>query len=353
MERLDRKKVAFVTLGCKVNQYETQIIRENFQKLYFDEVSHTDSADIFVINSCTVTSRSDKKTRKIIRQLKRQNSSAKIIMTGCYAERDREEVATLTDVDLIVGNDKKEKIAFLIHDLLGNYSIPNNTSELLPSTISELRGRTRSFVKIQDGCQAFCSYCIIPYVRSNLTSKPEDEVIKEIKQLQGNEVKEVVLVGIHLGQYGKETKYTYNLTSLLAKLSKFDGLRIRLSSIEMREVTEEILDIIASSNTIVPHIHIPLQSGDQAILKKMNRHYTPDEYISKITHIRTKLTNPAITSDVIVGFPGETEEQFENTAIFCNTVQFSRMHIFPYSDRSGTSAFVMPNKISDELKKRE
>lgn len=347
-----------MTLGCKVNQYETQLIRESFPPLLFEEVSEREKADIFIINSCTVTSRSDQKTRKLLRSLKKINPDSYIIVTGCYAERAAEELEALPEVDLVVDNKNKHRIAEELEKRWGEkFTFPSGASQSAAdafhhASISQLAEHTRAFVKIQDGCQSFCSYCIIPYVRGPLSSKPPERVQEEIRHLLQNNIKEIVLVGIHLGQYGRETAGQYNLCSLLQRLLLEDGdFRLRLTSIESTEVSEELLDTMHQSTKIAPHLHIPLQTGEDTVLQNMNRHYTTAEFAHVIERVRAKLTYPAITTDVIVGFPGETDEQFEKTLRFCQKIGFSRMHIFPYADREGTPASRRKDKISEATKK--
>ncbi|NUM33253.1 MAG: tRNA (N(6)-L-threonylcarbamoyladenosine(37)-C(2))-methylthiotransferase MtaB [Candidatus Brocadiae bacterium] len=349
------KKIAFVTLGCKVNQYETQIIRESFPPQFYGNAERHEEADIFIINTCTVTSRSDQKTRKIIRNLKKSYPNAFIVITGCYAERSAEELESMPEVDLVVGNKDKQKIAEKIHGILhGSSPLPclPKQEDFLHSSISEFHDHTRAFVKIQEGCESFCSYCIIPYVRGPLKSKPKDIIIQESKNLIAQGTKEIVLVGIHLGQYGKEAGQA-GLYPLLQDLANLEGdYRLRLTSIEIHEVTPLLIDFIASHPKMTPHLHIPLQSGEDSVLQRMNRKYTTQDFFNTCEMVRDKISYPAITTDVIVGFPGETQEQFEKTAKFCEKIGFSRMHIFPYADREGTVASQMGDKVSEEAKKR-
>ncbi len=347
------KKIAFITLGCKVNQYETQIIRESFPANLYENAQNNDEADIFIVNTCTVTSRSDQKTRKIIRSLKKSYPKAFIVVTGCYAERAAQELQDMPEVDLVIGNKEKQNIATQVHSLFYPSSCFSLQTEknFLHSSISKFHEHTRAFLKIQDGCEAFCSYCIIPYVRGAVKSKPKNLVIEECQKLIVQGVKEIVLVGIHLGQYGKENGES-SLLPLLVELCALQGdFRLRLTSIEVHEVTPLLVDFIASQPKMTPHLHIPLQSGDDNTLRRMNRKYSTKEFYDTCEMVRKKLPSPSITTDLIVGFPGESQEEFENTALFCRNIGFSKIHVFPYADRPGTVASKMQDKISEEAKK--
>ena len=346
------KKIAFVTLGCKVNQYDSQLLRENFRQCQYQEVAAEEPADIFVINSCTVTCRSDQKTRKVIRNIKRKNPFAFIVVTGCYAERSQATLAAMPEVDMVVGNSDKAGLVSQVHYAVSGHRLDNHGQAGLVQ-VSGLADHTRTFVKIQDGCQSFCSYCIVPYVRGPLKSRPPEHIEQEVTDLLQRGTKEIVLVGIHLGQYGQESGRCWNLCSLLEKIAALPfAFRLRLSSLEINEISDRLLAIIADSATIVPHLHLPLQAGDDQVLQRMNRHYTTDQFIRICDQVRSKLPQPALSTDVIVGFPGETDAEFANGLSFCRRIGFSRMHIFPYADREGTAAFAMRPKIATAVKKQ-
>lgn len=376
----NKKRIALITLGCKVNQYESQVIRESFDPAAYEEVSIEQPVDIIIINSCTVTGRSDQKTRKLIRSIRQKHPFAMIVVTGCYAQRDPQTLAAMPEIDMVIDNLHKGQIAQIIAtsfpakqkattshpfyksdgkfpdhaiytDLHSSLTFP--ASSLLTS-VSELKERSRAYIQIQEGCESFCSYCIIPYIRGKIQSKPPELVIQEVKRLLEKKIKEVVLLGIHLGQYGKETNFKWNLIQLLKQLVVLGyDFRLRLSSLEQNEIKEELLDLMAAyPQIIVPHLHIPLQSGEDSILRKMNRHYTTSEFAATCEKIRKYLDHPAITTDVIVGFPGETEELFHATLEFCRSIVFSRMHIFPYAIREGTAAAQWPGQVSEDEKYR-
>ncbi len=352
-------KIFFFTLGCKVNQYETQLIRESFNTENYQEVADYLAADIVIINSCTVTERSDQKTRKLIRSIKNHSPECTIVITGCYAQHGRETLEKMPEIDLIIDHPHKLQTSLFVEKSILNSPQEKHLSisQNIQQTISSLKERSRAYIKIQDGCQSFCSYCIIPFIRNKLQSKPPEIAIQELLNLIQNGTKEIVLLGIHLGQYGKDASYSWNLYTLLQNIvsllndRKNSFFRLRLSSLEMNEVNDSILDLMAQyAHIIVPHLHIPLQGGDDVLLQRMNRHYTTSEFANCCKKIRQYLPNPAITTDIIVGFPGETEEQFNNTMDFCRQIGFSKIHVFPYSDRKGTKAFEMANKVPENIK---
>ncbi|ODS33586.1 MAG: MiaB-like tRNA modifying enzyme [Candidatus Scalindua rubra] len=364
------KKCAFITLGCKVNQYETQALREAIISNGYEEASFSSPADLCVINTCTVTSTSDEKSRQQIRKVIRNNPDATVIVTGCYAESDAEAIKKIDGVEYVF---EKGKESMLI-DFVKNGFVINNTSVTVSNNIGEhntkkLRrnesafdlkiskfdGHTRAFLKIEDGCDIFCSYCIIPYVRGKVVSKKIDDVIFEAEQLISNGYKEIVLTGIHLGAYGKDTGYQLNIIDVLKELQNLSGLeRIRLSSIEVNEITDSLIDTIANSEKVCPHFHLPLQSGDDYVLKRMNRKYNTAQYLKTLEKIEEKLELPSISTDVMVGFPGEKRRHFENTLRLCEKAGFSRIHIFPYSPREDTPAAKMPDHCKpSEIKARK
>ncbi len=346
---------AIYTLGCKVNAYESEFITHLFNSRGYKKVDYNDSAEIYIINTCTVTNTSDNKSKKIINHTRRNNPEAIIIVCGCFTQYMKGDISNKSSVDIILGNKDKSKIVDILEDYLKNrkfiskiYDLKNQEFEDME--IDKFETHTRAFVKIQDGCNNFCSYCIIPFVRGNVRSKKIEKVLDEVKKLVKNGHKEIVLTGIHTGNYGKDLGY--NLTTLLKKLKKIDGLkRIRISSIEITELTDEFLEELENNTLIVDHMHIPLQSGNDKILKLMNRKYNTEYFYKKIEQIRKIRPNISITTDVIVGFPNETLEDFKSTLAFIKKIEFSKIHVFPYSKREGTVAASMKNQIDDKEKK--
>ena len=345
--------VGIYTLGCKVNTYESEYIINELEKNGYEIKNFEDICDIYIINTCTVTNSSDSKSKKIIRQAIKRNPKACIVVMGCFiaANPDYNEPG----VDILLGNKDKSKIIDLLKEYKNKKEIINiqytdRIKEFEDMYIDNFPGRTRAFVKIQDGCDNFCSYCIIPYVRGKCRSKAENKVIDEVRALVNNGYKEVVLTGIHTGSYGVDLDTSF--ADLLKKLVKIDGLlRLRISSIEATELNEEVLDVLRSSKVLVDHLHIPIQAGSDEILRKMNRKYNLDYFKDKIKEIRSIRPNIAISTDVIVGFPGETEELFNKTIKTCREIEFSKLHVFPYSERKGTASSKMNNKIPGNIKK--
>ena len=308
-------KIKFYTLGCKVNQYDTQSIRERFLRQGFKEAKSDQKAGTYLINTCTVTSSADRKSREVIRRCIKENPRAKIIVTGCLVKKDAPMVAQIKGVSLIVSKD-------FFCDGISNFS-----------------GHTRAFLKVQDGCNNFCSYCKVPLVRGRSRSRPLDEIVREAKALAGKGFKEIVLTGICLGAYGRDLKEAEDLVSLIFALEKVKGiLRIRLSSIEAADVTDSLILKMATSKKLCPHLHIPIQSGDDQVLKNMRRKYSRKFYINLIKKIKKRVRDIAITTDCLVGFPGESEENFRNTLNLVKKILPLKVHIFPYSQRSGTYA---------------
>ena len=348
-------KVAIYTLGCKVNLYESEVIMNSFKKSGYEIVDFEDNADIVIINTCTVTNTADKKSRNIIRQAVKKHEKAVIVVMGCYSQVRSADIKEIDGVDIIIGNTKKSKVVSLVEEYLKNKKSITEIDDIMhtdfePMELDTFETRTRAFVKIQDGCNNFCSYCIIPYSRGNIRSKEKDDVVSEIKCLVKNGYKEVVLTGIHTGHYGKD-KYDYDFSDLLSELCKIDNLkRIRISSIEITELDSKFIDVLKNNKVIVNHMHIPLQSGCDKTLKEMNRKYDTKYYLDKINLIRSIRPNISITTDLIVGFPNETEEDFNNTLSFLRKVKFSKIHVFPYSRRKGTKADLMDNQIDEQTK---
>lgn len=349
-------KVSFYTLGCKVNLYETETIINKFKKKGYEIVDFNDKADIVVINTCTVTNTSDKKSRNIIRQAVKNNDGAVIVVMGCYSQVRSEDIKEIDGVNIIIGNTNKSKVVELVEDYIKNRENKTLVENIMhtdfePMVLDSFETKTRAFVKIQDGCNNYCSYCIIPYTRGNIRSKPKEEVVEEIKCLVNNGYKEVVLTGIHTGHYGKE-RYDYDFSDLLNELCCIDGLlRLRISSIEITELDDKFLETLKNNKQIVDHIHIPLQSGCDKTLKEMNRKYDTAYFINKINEIRKIRPDISITTDLIVGFPNESEDDFNDTYEFIKKVNFSKIHVFPYSRRKGTKADLMENQIPEPIKK--
>ena len=353
------RSVAFHTLGCKVNQYDTQAMIEALAK-DCRIVSNKERADIYIINTCTVTNRADQKSRQQIRSVIRKNPEAFIAVTGCYAQRFPQRIAEIQGVDLILGNREKNGIASFLNGGEKN-SRPEIFVEDVDScsrydtlSVSKHRSHSRAFVKIQDGCENYCSYCIIPYVRGKQKSRPLKDTLEEIEGLVRNGFKEIVLTGIRLGSWGEDLNNGFTLALLLKKAHEIEGLRrVRLSSVEPRDLSEELIDRIAQIPKVCSHLHIPLQSGDNEVLRRMNRPYHSSYYQDLIEKIRKKIKRVAITTDIMVGFPGEGEEEFGNTYNFVKKMKFAKMHIFRYSPRPGTPATQLKRKGREqEIKKR-
>lgn len=348
-------KVAIYTLGCKVNLYESEVIINSFKKRGFEVVDFENEADVVIINTCTVTNTADKKSRNIIRQAVKKHKGAVIVVMGCYSQVRSADIKKIDGVDIIIGNTKKSKVVDLVIDYLNNKKSIVKIDDIMHTDFEAMEldifeTRTRAFVKIQDGCNNFCSYCIIPYSRGNIRSKEKEDVVSEVKCLVKNGYKEVVLTGIHTGHYGKD-KYDYDFSDLLSELCKIDNLcRIRISSIEITELDSKFIDVLKNNKVIVNHMHIPLQSGCDKTLKDMNRKYDTKYYLDKINLIRSIRPNISITTDLIVGFPNETIDDFNSTLSFLKEVKFSKIHVFPYSRRKGTKADLMDNQIDESTK---
>lgn len=360
-ERLNSKSVAFLTLGCKVNSYETEAMQKLFEDAGFQVVDFDNQADVYVVNTCTVTNIADRKSRQMLHKAKKMNNDAIVIAVGCYVQAAKEALEQDESIDIVIGNNRKKDILQILDEYYEGNETPvnavidiNEDSEFETLHIDSVSEKTRAYIKIQDGCNQFCSYCIIPYARGRVRSRSEESVISEVAQLVANGYKEVVLTGIHLSSYGidklnKDGNPT--LLKLIIKLSEIDGLeRIRLGSLEPRIITEEFVKTLASNSKFCPHFHLSLQSGCDTTLVRMNRKYNTSEYYEKCELIRSYFKNPAITTDVIVGFPGETEEEFEETRKFLRKVSFAQMHIFKYSVRKGTKAETLPNQVKDQVK---
>lgn len=341
-------RVAFFTFGCKVNRYETQAMREIVERAGF-EVVDGEEADVFVINTCTVTGVSDRKARKLIRRLARERPDALIVVTGCYAERAAEEIKGMEGVGLVLGNEGKREIASRIAEALG--LLPPPPEKAL--WISRFDGQTRALVKVEDGCDSFCAYCIVPYVRGRVRSRPVGEVVGEARRLVGAGYKEIVITGIHLGCYGKDWGGRPSLEDLLRAVAEVDGIgRIRLSSLEPMDVTPGLLKLMASDDRFAHHLHLPLQSGSDKVLRLMRRPYTREEFERIVDMARSAMPDIGITTDIIVGFPGEGEEEFRESYEFVERMAFSRLHVFRFSPRKGTLAERMPGRVPEGIVKR-
>ena len=346
-------KFKIYTLGCKVNTYETNVMRD---KLINNEYKEDDNnVDVAIINTCTVTNTADSKSIKVVKKAIKENPNAIIVVTGCLSQNKKEIFENMDDVDIILGNIDKSKIVDYIEEYKKNNLKQVMIKDIMNTSFETMKlnnfNKTRAFVKIQDGCNNFCSYCIIPYTRGNVRSKDKDIVIEEMNVLVNNGHKEVVLTGIHTGNYGAEFN-NYDFADLLEDLVKIKGLeRLRISSIEITELNERVLEVIKNNNILVDHMHIPLQSGSDSVLKRMNRKYDKEYFINKIKDIRNIRPDISITTDVIVGFPGETDEEFLETVDTIKKVNFSKLHVFPYSKRNGTKAAEMPNQVDGKIKK--
>ena len=371
------KRAAFHNLGCKVNSYELDIMRQKMEESGYSIVPFEEEADVYVINTCTVTNIADRKSRQMIHKAKKRNPDAVVIAVGCYVETDPERVGTDSAIDLAIGNNNKARIAELLDEFLDSIGESSRDRRTLGGrTMTDLThrpqyedmqledpGHTRAFVKIQDGCNQFCSYCIIPYARGRIRSRRPGEILKEIRTIAGKGIREVVLTGIHVSSYGLEwdartdnvpfdpLKSGAFLLDLMEEIRKIPGIeRIRLSSLEPRIMTEEFVKGIADMPEVCPHFHLSLQSGCNATLRRMNRHYTAEEFMESVKLLRRYYEQPAITTDVIVGFPGESEAEFEETVKFLEEVNFYEMHVFKYSVRKGTVAAKLPVQIPDPVK---
>ncbi len=348
-------KVALATLGCKINQYETQVLREYFIQAGFEEVSFREKADLYIVNTCSVTQRADQKSEELIRKAKKNGDLAYLIVTGCYAEAEGNRLKKkFPYIDLIVGNEEKSNIGQIVLESDKTKGAGDISSKGTATPIQHFNGHNRAFVKIEDGCNQFCAYCRIPYVRGDVVrSRPPDDILIEIENLAQNGFKELVLAGVNLGLYGRDLNPQIGLVDLLKKAEYLkEKIRIRLSSLEPHLLSPELIDLMAESPWICPHFHLPLQSGDKEILERMERKYTPHQYKELVREIREKIPSIAIASDVMVGFPGERESHFNNTYQFLQDLGFSRLHIFRFSPRTGTKAYSMQPRVDEKTKKR-
>ena len=349
--------VAFHTLGCKVNHYETEAIWQIFKQEGYERVDFEGRSDVYIINTCTVTNTGDKKSRQVIRRAIRKNPDAVVCVTGCYAQTSPAEIMAIPGVDIVIGTQDRIKMLSYIEQYKKERQPINAVGNIMKSRVYEeldvpsFTDRTRASLKIQEGCNNFCTFCIIPWARGLMRSRDPKEVIHQAQQLVDAGYKEIVLTGIHTGGYGEDMK-DYNLAMLLRDLeAQVKGLqRLRISSIEASQITDEVIEAIKQSKVIVRHLHIPIQSGSNTVLKRMRRKYTMEFFADRLFKLKEVLPGLAITSDVIVGFPGETEEEFMETYQFVKVHQFSELHVFPYSKRTGTPAARMEDQVDEEVK---
>ncbi|OKZ66503.1 MAG: tRNA (N(6)-L-threonylcarbamoyladenosine(37)-C(2))-methylthiotransferase MtaB [Clostridium sp. 28_12] len=352
------KKVSFYTLGCKVNQYETNAMAQKFKESGYEIVDMNDDiSDICIVNTCTVTNMSDRKSRHSLRRVKEKNPSAIIAAVGCYAQVAKNDLENMPEIDIVLGNEEKSNIVQYVEKFIENEKKLIEIEDIATKKEFEDMGqityteKTRAFIKVQDGCNQFCSYCIIPYARGRVRSRNAESIIKEITQIAQNGIKEVVITGIHVASYGRDFGNENGLIELLEKINEIEGIkRIRLGSLEPKIITEEFMQRLSKLEKICHHFHLSLQSGCDATLKRMNRKYTTSEVKEIIERLRRYYDDVMLTTDIIVGFPGETEEEFETTYQFLKQAKLYKMHVFQYSPRKGTRAAVMPNQIDGNIK---
>lgn len=351
------KKVAFITLGCKVNQYETNAMIQQFLQKEYEIIEPTEKADIYIINTCTVTNMSDRKSRQMLRRAKEKNKQAIVVACGCYVQVAKEEVEKIEEIDLIIGNNEKKEIV----DIIEKYIKEHKKNEKIEDVMTQKQyvelgeitytDKTRAVIKVQDGCDRFCSYCIIPYARGRVRSRNPKTVIEEIEKIAKQGIQEVVITGIHIASYGKDFKENYRLIDLLEQINQIDGIkRIRLGSIEPLLITEEFLKRLSKLEKICHQFHLSLQSGCNETLERMNRRYTIEQFKEIVQNLRKTYEDVILTTDIIVGFPQESDKEFEKTYQFLKEIKFYKMHIFKYSPRHGTKAAQMKGQINSETK---
>ena len=351
------KKVAFYTLGCKVNQYETEAMLELFEKEGYEKAETEDYADVYVINTCTVTHMSDRKSRQYIRRMKKKNPDAIIAVVGCYSQVSPEEILSIDEVNLVMGTNDRKKIVEEVKKIDASRKVSTVDDIMKVKAFEEIEinktnGKTRAFMKIQDGCDRYCSYCIIPYARGRVRSRDLESIVKEVENLASNGYKEVVLTGIHVASYGKDIKDSdIKLLDVIKQINDIEGIeRIRLSSVEPILFTDEFVEAVSTMDKVCPHYHLSLQSGCDETLKRKKRRYTTEEYKAIVDRLRAAIPNVSITTDVIVGFPGETNEEFDKTYEFLKDIELTHMHVFKYSPRKGTPAATMENQVDPSTK---
>lgn len=357
------KKAALHNLGCKVNAYETEAMQELLEQNGYEIVPFQEGADTYIINTCTVTNMADRKSRQMIHRAKKMNPDAIVVAAGCYVQAQENSDKIDECIDIVIGNNKKQNLIEILEEYEQKRKEAdgvfvqqevidiNHTKEYEELHLTKTAEHTRAYIKVQDGCNQFCTYCIIPYMRGRVRSRRKEEVVEEVSALAANGYKEVVLTGIHLSSYGVEFEEKETLLSLIQAVHAIEGIeRIRLGSLEPRIITEEFASALSALPKICPHFHLSLQSGCEETLKRMNRRYSAEEYFEKCMLLRKYFENPALTTDIIVGFPGETEEEFEESRAFVEKVNFYETHIFKYSKRQGTKAAVMPNQVPEPEK---
>lgn len=355
-ESVRKKTVAIYTLGCKVNQYESEAVTSLFEQNGYEVTAFEQNSDVYIINTCTVTNLSDRKSRQAIRKAKKTNPDSIVAVMGCYAQTSSEEVLKIPGVNLVIGTRDRNRMLEYVERLQAGECRINAVDDIMASRsfeelkVSTYKERTRAYLKIQEGCSQFCSYCIIPYARGPIRSRKPQDIIDEVCELSKNGFTEIVLTGIHLASYGKDLKTT-NLLDIIQRLNEIEGIqRIRLGSIEPTTITEEFVRAAADMPKLCPHYHLSLQSGCDATLRAMNRKYTTEEYSKCVALLKKYIPDAAITTDIMVGFPGETEEDFENSLEFAEKMGFSKIHVFKYSPRKGTPAAEAAEQIAPELK---
>lgn len=350
------KKIAFITLGCKVNLYDTEAMAELFTEKGYEVVDFEEYADVYLINTCTVTNLGDKKSRQMIRRAKRINPNSVVVATGCYAQVASEEVAKIEGINIVMGTKNRSEIVETVENYVAENGVVNNVSDIMgekefePLQISRLTNRTRAYIKIQEGCNRYCTYCIIPYARGPIRSRKPEEVIEEVKKLAENGFKEVVLTGIHVASYGLDLG-NITLADIIEKVHSVNGIeRIRFSSMEPLAIDDDFVARMAKLPKVCDHYHLSLQSGCNRTLKRMNRKYNAEQYAEACERLRNAFPNVAITTDIIVGFPDETEEDFKESLAFAEKMKLDKIHTFPYSPKKGTPAAKMKNQISGDVK---
>ncbi len=351
------KYISSYTLGCKVNQYDTEAVIENFKKQGYEEVAFDEVADVYIVNTCTVTHLSDRKCRQMLRRTKKINKDSILVAMGCYAQSASQKLREeIPEIDIIVGTDRRSEIVNIVENYYSEEIFKDPVSDIMEVTefeeltISKITDHTRAYIKIQEGCNNYCTYCIIPYVRGKIRSRKEENVITEAIRLSNEGIKEIILTGIHVASYGKELE-DVSLNTLLPKLNEIQTIdRIRMSSIEPIVVTDEFIRTISKTSKLCKHFHLSLQSGSDSVLKRMKRKYNTKEYLESVKKLKSLWPDVGLTTDIIVGFPGETDQEFEETLQFVEEVGFCMIHIFPFSPREGTVAHTMPDQISSDIK---
>ena len=351
------KKVAFVTLGCKVNQYESNAMAQKFIDNNYEICDIENNPDIIIVNTCTVTNIADRKSRQLLRKSKETNPNAVVVACGCYVQVAKDKVDSIEEIDISIGNSEKKDIVQIVENYINQNEMINEIidvnkekdfSEMGLITFTE---KTRATIKIQDGCNNFCTYCLIPYARGRVRSRNKENIIKEVEEIAKKGIQEIVITGIHIASYGLDFSYNYRMIDLLVDLNKIEGIkRIRLGSLEPSLITDEFTKRLSKLDKICNHFHLSLQSGCDETLKRMNRKYTTSEFRQVVDRLRKAFKDVNLTTDIIVGFPGETEEEFEKTYEFLKEIKFYKMHIFKYSPREGTPASKMPNQVDGKIK---